>query len=167
VLFIERVDPFARVADLDDPTLDRLVATARRLLVERPNHAETLRALDHAERAAASGTDRHAAVASLGGGWVAEEALAIAVYAALVAADFRDGVTLAVNHDGDSDSTGALAGSLLGALHGVDAIPKSWLDPLELRDAIVTVATDLYECVAWPLGDPVRMAPILARYPPH
>ena len=33
-LFIERVDPFARVADLDDATLDRLVATARRILLE-------------------------------------------------------------------------------------------------------------------------------------
>ena len=32
-LFAERVDPFARVADLDDATLERLVATARRLLV--------------------------------------------------------------------------------------------------------------------------------------
>jgi endonuclease VIII len=31
-LFVERVDPFARVADLDDATLERLVATARRLL---------------------------------------------------------------------------------------------------------------------------------------
>lgn len=31
-LFVERVDPFARVSDLDDATLDRLVATARRLL---------------------------------------------------------------------------------------------------------------------------------------
>jgi len=33
-LFIARVDPFARVADLDDPTLDRLVGTARRILFE-------------------------------------------------------------------------------------------------------------------------------------
>jgi endonuclease VIII len=31
-LFAERVDPFARVADVDDVTLERLVATARRLL---------------------------------------------------------------------------------------------------------------------------------------
>jgi endonuclease-8 len=30
--FVERVDPFARVADLDDATLHRLVATGRRLL---------------------------------------------------------------------------------------------------------------------------------------
>jgi endonuclease-8 len=34
VLFIERIDPFAKVADVDDATLDRLVATSRRLLVE-------------------------------------------------------------------------------------------------------------------------------------
>ena len=33
-LFAERVDPFAPVASLDDATLDRLVATARRLLVD-------------------------------------------------------------------------------------------------------------------------------------
>lgn len=33
-LFMERVDPFANVADLDDSTLDRLIATARRILVE-------------------------------------------------------------------------------------------------------------------------------------
>jgi endonuclease-8 len=31
-LFAERVDPWAHVGDLDDPTLDRLVVTARRLL---------------------------------------------------------------------------------------------------------------------------------------
>lgn len=31
-LFVERVDPFATVGSLDDSTLDRLVATARRLL---------------------------------------------------------------------------------------------------------------------------------------
>jgi ADP-ribosylglycohydrolase len=72
-----------------------------------------------------------------------------------------------VNHDGDSDSTGALAGNLLGTMHGADAIPSSWLEPLELRDAIVTIATDLYECATWPLDDPAAMAQILKRYPPH
>jgi len=33
ILWIERVSPFTRVADVDDETLDRLVGTARRLLV--------------------------------------------------------------------------------------------------------------------------------------
>jgi endonuclease-8 len=34
VLWIERVSPFSRVGELDDATLDRLVATARRLMLE-------------------------------------------------------------------------------------------------------------------------------------
>jgi endonuclease-8 len=33
ILFVERVDPFARVADLDDQTLRRLVDCSRRLLL--------------------------------------------------------------------------------------------------------------------------------------
>ena len=46
------------------------------------------------------------AIAPLGERWVAEEALAIAVYCSLVAQDdFARGVRLAVNHSGDSDST--------------------------------------------------------------
>lgn len=58
----------------------------------------------------------------------------MALYCALSARDFRSGVVLAVNHGGDSDSTGSMAGQLLGATHGAQAIPGSWLEPLELRD---------------------------------
>ncbi|MFN8027118.1 MAG: ADP-ribosylglycohydrolase family protein [Acidimicrobiia bacterium] len=54
-------------------------------------------------------------IEALGAGWVAEEALAIGVYCALVATDLRAGLLLAVNHSGDSDSTGSIAGNLLGA----------------------------------------------------
>jgi endonuclease-8 len=52
-LFLERVDPFARVADLGDQTLDRLVATARRILVEsaaRTRGPERVTTLDPATR---------------------------------------------------------------------------------------------------------------------
>ena len=42
------------------------------------------------------------------------------------------GVILAVNHGGDSDSTGLIAGHLLGAMQGRSAIPNRWLAPLEL-----------------------------------
>ena len=60
----------------------------------------------------------------MGGGWVGEEALAIALYCALNAQDdFAHGVLLAVNHSGDSDSTGAITGNLLGLMLGIDAIP--------------------------------------------
>jgi ADP-ribosylglycohydrolase len=85
------------------------------------------------------------AIAGLGGGWVGEEALAIALYCALHAEnDFARGVLLAVNHSGDSDSTGAIAGNLLGLIVGIDRVPERWLDTLELRETIEAMANDLY-----------------------
>lgn len=73
----------------------------------------------------------------LGGGWVGEEALAIAIYCCLkYPDDIRKMLIAAVNHSGDSDSSGAVAGNILGAYLGMDAIPKDWLDRLELVDVM-------------------------------
>ena len=104
-------------------TLDDSLAVARRLLETRPDHAETQAALEQAVTLAASNVPPEKAIARLGQGWVAEEALAVGIYCALVAKDFCEGVILAVNHGGDSDSTGSMAGNLLGTMHGVNAIP--------------------------------------------
>jgi ADP-ribosylglycohydrolase len=82
-------------------------------------------------------------IESLGAGWVSEEALAIALYCTLVARDFEHGVLLAVNHSGDSDSTGAITGNLLGTLLGARAIPERWLSGLELRDVIEQIGADI------------------------
>ncbi|MBO7514669.1 MAG: ADP-ribosylglycohydrolase family protein [Lachnospiraceae bacterium] len=80
----------------------------------------------------------------LGEGWVAEETLGIALYCALkYADDFSAGVIAAVNHKGDSDSTGAVTGNILGALLGLDAIDQKWKKDLELYDVIVEMADDL------------------------
>jgi hypothetical protein len=60
---------------------------------------------------------------------------------------------LAVNHDGDPDSTGAITGNLLGTIFGVDAIPNEWLQPLELRGVIAELAEDLYMLRHWKIGE--------------
>lgn len=132
--------------------LDASIGAARALLLTHAGHEETLHALDQACRAAAGARPVPEAIAELGEGWVAEEALAIAVYCALTAATLEEGVVNAVNITGDSDSTGAMAGQLLGALHGAAAIPPRWLAPLELRAVIETVARDLVMAVHGP-GD--------------
>lgn len=83
-------------------------------------------------------------IKALGEGWVAEEALAIAIYCALkYQDDFTKAMIASVNHDGDSDSTGAITGNILGALIGYAAIPEYWKKDLETRDVILEVATDL------------------------
>lgn len=81
----------------------------------------------------------------LGGGWVAEETVAIAIYCALTYFEnFERAMIAAVNHAGDSDSTGAVTGNLLGAAMGYEAIPRFYKDDLELHDVILHVADDLY-----------------------
>jgi ADP-ribosylglycohydrolase len=121
---------------------DAAYSVLGRLGKER-GHEETTAAVEAALRLAAEGTSSPAVVESLGGGWVAEEALAIGLFCAIVARDFAHGVLLAVNHGGDSDSTGSIAGNLLGLVHGEAAIPKRWLERLELREVISQVADDL------------------------
>ena len=80
----------------------------------------------------------------IGEGWVAEETLGVSLYCALRHQDdFSAGVIAAVNHKGDSDSTGAVTGNILGALLGFDAIEKKWKKDLELIDVIIEMADDL------------------------
>ena len=113
--------------------------------VERAKDSqEVTAAIDGALAMAASNVAATAeTVELLGAGWVAEESLAIALFCALRAESFEHGVRLAVNHGGDSDSTGSLTGQLLGTLWGVDAIPSRWLDQVELLDVIEDLARDL------------------------
>ena len=75
---------------------------------------------------------------------MAEETLAIAIYCSLRHQDnFSAGVRAAVNHNGDSDSTGAVTGNILGALLGYKAIDEKWKKNLELSNVILEMADDL------------------------
>lgn len=115
------------------------------LLRGRQNHEETTAAIEQA-LAMSTRPASPTAVESLGGGWVAEDALAIALYAALVhsrPAGVLDALALSVTHSGDSDSTGAICGNILGALHGEAALPSQLALEVEGRDTILTLADDL------------------------
>jgi ADP-ribosylglycohydrolase len=140
------------------------------MAARRPLGMETQRALEGAVALAAAGDASPDRTSMLGEGWIAEEALAIAVYAALAMPDFTSGVLLAVNHDGDSDSTGAIAGNLLGTWYGVDNVPRTWLSRIELGAEIATIADDLATWPEWPIGqfapDTEASTYWRTRYPP-
>jgi ADP-ribosylglycohydrolase len=95
-------------------------------------------------------------VRELGEGWVAEEALAVALYAVLATvpdttaagtghaeAHFRAAIALAVNHSGDSDSTASIAGNILGTFYGEQCLPAGWLGSLEAPEVIRGMASQL------------------------
>jgi len=94
------------------------------------------------------------AIEILGEGWVGEEALAISIYCALKHQnDFQTALITSVNHNGDSDSTGAITGNILGALLGMEGIPKHWVKQVELSAELLELADDLFkrydESQAW------------------
>ena len=84
------------------------------------------------------------AIPQLGKGWTGDEALAIAVYCSMRHLRcFEDAVIAAVNHDGDSDSTGSICGNIMGAITGLNGIPDHFIRQLELKELITDLADDL------------------------
>lgn len=81
-------------------------------------------------------------VASLGEGWVGEEALAIGLHAALVGEGFEKAIRIATNHSADSDSTVAITGELVGAWRGAGAIPPAWAKGLDCAAELTELARD-------------------------
>jgi ADP-ribosylglycohydrolase len=113
-----------------------------RLRAEGIEAQETLEALASAILQTRNGPLTAERVEQLGAGWVGEEALAIAVYCALAAPDAESALLAAVNHSGDSDSTGAITGNVVGARGGLPALPSGWASVVEGRDLLLQVAND-------------------------
>ena len=85
------------------------------------------------------------AIHALGPGWYGDEALAVAIYCALkYQHDFDKALVAAINHGGDSDSTGAITGNILRAYLGLLRISKKYTQNLELLDVLTEIAEDLY-----------------------
>ena len=142
--------------------LDLREASAELLtyLREVPQAEETSQAVERALACAKDTSPPEEAVSRLGEGWIAEEALAVGLFAALRGRSFEGAVRIAANHDGDSDSTASIAGQLYGARHGVAEVPLAWIRRLDILDPLLVLAHDI---TALATGTPRR----LAEYPPN
>ncbi|MEV0051419.1 type VII secretion system-associated protein [Saccharopolyspora shandongensis] len=141
---------------LHEDTLEDAVRQARELLVQYYGHEDTDRALQAAEELAKQGKPSPEELKdTLGGGWAGHEALAIAVCAALSTDTVAAALMVAVNHSGDSDSTAAICGNIVGARYGSTALPGVWLRDLKQREIVETLAKDalLEFSAAPPTGD--------------
>ena len=129
-------------------TLKEIILEARDAAAEffagDPHLPELLAVIENAVAFSENGRDDLENIHQLGEGWVAEETLGISLYCALRHQDdFSAGIIAAVNHRGDSDSTGAVTGNILGALLGYEKIDDKWKKDLELSDVILEMADDL------------------------
>ena len=143
------VRDIARIARESLDILDRIY-----LDKDYGRYKVALRALsERAIELAESGVAEREAIRSLGEGWIAEEAWAIALFCAIRHADnLEEAIIASVNHDGDSDSTGSITGNIMGVIYGYDYIKQRNIfcpeghnleQTLELSDIILTIADDL------------------------
>jgi ADP-ribosylglycohydrolase len=124
--------------------IDDGVWLALQVLETWEGHEPTSKALAIAVDLAEQGVPTPEQMAeTLGAGWDGPAALAIAVCATLAAGeDVESALRIAVHHGGNSDTTGAICGNIVGALMGIGALPVDWLADLELRDVVEQVAMD-------------------------
>ncbi|GAA1682077.1 ADP-ribosylglycohydrolase family protein [Glycomyces endophyticus] len=132
---------------LDGATPQRAVSETLLHLRRDLSRSETADALERAYAHAGKVPPGPNTCAPLGEGWIAEEALAIAVYCLLGTDDVRAGLVAAVSHGGDSDSTGSILGNLYGAAYGHAALPREWSSQVEGREVISALAKLLAEPV--------------------
>jgi ADP-ribosylglycohydrolase len=96
---------------------------------------------------AASGADPHAVLATLEG-WAAHEAIAAAAFVvARHPSDLRAALLEGANAPGDSDSIATLAGALLGARLGLEAIPADWIRDVERSDELLALGREAAELI--------------------
>lgn len=132
--------------------VNEAMAATQKLFAKAEHIADFTALMKKAVKLSETAKDDLAAIHSLGEGWVAEETLAIAVYCSLkYQNDFDKALRASVNHSGDSDSTGAVTGNILGASLGYQAIPQKYKDRLELSDVILEIADDL--CSDCPISE--------------
>ena len=118
--------------------------TMAQLFAGNPFLGKLLGFIDQAVELSRNGVTDVKNLFAIGEGWVGDEALGVALYCALkYQNDFSGAVIAAVNHSGDSDSTGAIAGNIVGAKLGDQGIEARWFDGLELRDTVLELSRDM------------------------
>jgi len=132
--------------------LDAIDASTEKL-IEHPDHEKTLNAIKGGLELSDKFDPSPETIEQLGTGWSTEEALAISLFCSIKAESFKDGVLMAVNHGGNSDSTGGITGSILGMIYGIGGIPNSWIEQLEVKDIIYEMADDAMTVLKMPSED--------------
>lgn len=135
----------AMISALSDPgcSLNLALTYAIDELRTWPKHEETLNAIELAVSLAGKEMKTTEAIMILGEGWTGEEALAIALYAAMTAKSFEECISFSINHDGDSDSTGSIAAQIFVAAYGLPEQYRTWVDRLDIADAFKYITEGL------------------------
>jgi ADP-ribosylglycohydrolase len=107
---------------------------------------EFTHALESSYKTAYSSIRDEEGLKKLGQGWYADETFALAYFCILrYPNDYKKAIQTAVNITGDSDSVASVAGGILGARLGIDAVPISWIKALKDKEILEEMVGPLLE----------------------
>jgi ADP-ribosylglycohydrolase len=131
---------------IEGKKLEEAIERSIKTLTTYDGHEETLSFVQRALTLSAGKDPVEDSIAAIGEGWFGEEALAIALYCSLkFPNDWKSGTLAAINHSGDSDSTGSITGAILGTLLGIESIPNKWVQGVENAETIQKISEELFE----------------------
>jgi ADP-ribosylglycohydrolase len=114
-------------------------------LADFENHQDLLKHIETALELFMDQGPLEESIPQLGKGVEAAEVLSTGIFCSLkFSSDFPDGIQAAVNHSGNSSSTGLVSGAILGTILGNEAIPEKWISGLEDSQEIIEIAEDMF-----------------------
>lgn len=120
------------------------IAIAMEYLSAETDGNECIEKIETAISLSQNGEAHFENIKKIGQGWIAEEALAIAIYCSLThSSNLEKAISIAALHDGDSDSTASITGNIVGTIVGIEGIPIDLVEKVELRDIIEELCIDL------------------------
>lgn len=130
---------------INGKSLPKAIEASMDILKTYKKHEHLTGLLNKAIKLSESETPQEEALPTLGRGTRGDEAMAIAIYSALKNPDsYKNAVFTAINHAGDSDTTGAITGNIMGAYLGTDAMPRAWKENIELSHVIKRLSENLF-----------------------
>ena len=125
-------------------SLDDSVNEALSILQKQEDSEEVVEKILLAKELASENISVEKAIRQIGQGWTAEEAIGISLYCAFMSPeDYKEAVKMSVNHAGDSDTTGAITGNIMGTLLGIQSIPENWKSKIQDKKLLNTLSDDL------------------------
>ena len=68
------------------------------------------------------------------------DSIEAAIWVILKSTNFQEAIIGSVNLGGDTDTIGAITGSIAGVLYGLDTFPEQWLNKLKKRETLEDIA---------------------------
>ena len=76
------------------------------------------------------------------------DSLMVAIYSILHTENYEDAIRMAVNFGYDTDTNGAITGSIAGAMYGQDQIPEKWLNQIKKKEYLMTLGRQFSKILA-------------------